>query len=331
MDSFKNALKIITSKINAPLNKISKEMRESVQEIRLRVNSPLCVTIASKNLFVSSDGELTRLPNENTVICDKIDVSQCFSCACEHSVYAYISDINQGFITISGGNRIGICGTAVLEMDRIKSVKNITSMNIRIAREYKFASKKIIDYFSKYGLKNTLIIGPPSSGKTTILRDLAYQLSAGIANRIYRTCIVDERYEIAAANGMEFGFDLGYSCDVLSGYKKSVGIVQAIRTLNPETIIFDEISTISEMNACKEVFYAGAVVITSIHAKDYVDFSKRELCKKIVDSKLFNCFVFLSEKAGEYMTIMNEGEIINAFCRNSYVDDSSNLCGNYVS
>ena len=142
-------------------NNLENHLSGNVQEIRLRLNKPVCIMKNSENIVLKD------------IIADKYTVENVFDNICENSVYAHQDEINQGFVTIKGGNRVGVCGTAVVENGKIISVKNITSLNFRIANDFFGCSEKIMKKCSE----NIIIAGPPASGKTTILRDIARRLS----------------------------------------------------------------------------------------------------------------------------------------------------------
>lgn len=255
---------------------IEKYLDDSVQEIRFRLNKPVCIMKKSKNIVLSN------------VFTDKRMIEEIFIAICENSVYAHQDEINQGFVTIKNGSRVGICGTAVVEKGRLISVKNITSLNFRISRDFVGCADEIISNCQE----NIIIAGPPSSGKTTILRDLARSIS----NQNKKVCVVDERMEIGGVIGE---FDLGNMTDVLRGYKKAHGISLAIRTLSPQTIIFDEIGTARECESVFESLNSGVNIITSVHCNGKEQFLKRPVCRKLLSSGFFTDVVFLGSTAGK--------------------------------
>lgn len=260
--------------------KLENHLDGNVQEIRLRLNKSVCIMKNSENVVL------------NGIVSDKGIIEQVFTNVCENSIYAHQDEINQGFVTIKGGNRVGVCGTAVVENGKIISVKNISSLNFRIATDFFGCSEKIMKKCSD----NIIIAGPPASGKTTILRDIARRLS----NQNKKVCIIDERFEIGGTSGE---FDLGFMCDVLSGYKKAYGISLALRTLSPQFIIFDEIGTIQECESVFESLNSGVNIITSVHCSGKNQFFKRPVCKKLIESGAFNNVVFLGEHAGQIQEI----------------------------
>lgn len=247
---------------------------QDIQEIRLRVDKPICVVKNSKNY------KLSKTVTQN-------DINIIFENICENSVYAHQDEINQGFVTIKGGNRVGIAGTAVISNEKVVSIKNISSLNFRIAKEYIGCSDEIL----KCCFGNLIIAGPPNSGKTTILRDIARNLSS-----TKKVCVVDERFEICGVNNE---FDVGNMTDCLKGYKKAYGMSVCLRTLSPQVIIFDEIGNLEECYSVFESLNSGVNVITSVHCSDIEQFVNRPICKKLIESNCFDYVVFLSEKAGK--------------------------------
>ena len=247
---------------------------KDIQEIRIRANKKICIFKNSENIVL--DFYATNK-----------DVDYIFKRICENSIHTYQDEINKGYVTLKNGSRVGIAGTAVMEKDEIVSIKNITSLNFRIAKDYIGCSNKINNILDS----NLIIAGPPCSGKTTFLRDIARKLSA-----IKKVCIIDERQEIFSANEH---FCLDGMIDCLSGYKKDYGISIALRTLSPQVIIFDEIGTLKECNCVYESFNSGVNIVTSVHCKDKTQFLNRTICKTLLKSFCFDFVVFLSEKAGE--------------------------------
>lgn len=252
-----------------------------IQEIRIRVNKPICLLVNSKNIIIN-----------NTKI-TKNDIEALFNNICEFSIYSYQNEINNGFITLKGGNRVGICGTAVIENNKIVSIKDITSLNFRISNDFFGCAEKIIDN----SFENIVLAGPPASGKTTLLRDIARTLSKCEK----KVCIVDERCEIS---GIENEFDLGIMTDCLRGYEKSFGISLCVRTLSPEFIIFDEIGTLDECESVFESLNSGVNIITSVHCYSKEQFFSRPICKKLISSNFFDKIVFLDKKPGEIKEIL---------------------------
>jgi len=247
---------------------------DDVQEIRVRANKNVCIVKNSKNIQLD-------------VVVTFNDIEEIFYNICERSIHTYQDEINNGFITLKNGCRVGIAGTAVVEKDNIISIKNITSLNFRVAFDRIGCSECI----SKLIYNNLLIAGPPNSGKTTFLRDIARKLSVD-----KKVCIIDERNEISGVNNC---FNKNNMIDCLIGYKKSYGISLAIRTLSPQFIIFDEIGSFEECQGVCDSLNSGIKVITTVHCYDKKEFLSRPICNLLLKSNCFEYVVFLSEQAGE--------------------------------
>jgi stage III sporulation protein AA len=146
------------------------------------------------------------------------DTQRIFRAVCENSVYAFSEDIRQGFVTIRGGRRVRITGRAVMEGGRIENFREISSVNIRVAHEVIGAANYIIeDVVTPGGIVNTLLVAPPMGGKTTVLRDLARQISdMGI-----KTAIADERGELAALFRGVPQNNVGVQTDVIENAPKA--------------------------------------------------------------------------------------------------------------
>ena len=219
-----------------------------------------------------------------------------------YSLYAYEEDIRQGFITIKGGHRIGIAGECVMENGKVKTIRNISSVNVRIANEVIGCSDKMLQYvISNNRVYNTIIISPPKCGKTTILRDLTRNISNGVPSLgLYgkKVAVIDERSEIGACH---FGIpqnDLGVRTDILDNCLKREGMIMAIRSLSPEVLICDEIGTKGDIEALMMAFNSGVNIITTIHGFAVEDLYKRLVFKELLDNEILERAVVLSSRRG---------------------------------
>lgn len=227
-----------------------------IAEIRLRVGRRACaVTTDGRNIPCSE-----RLTQE--------DINDCFQELCRCSVHSYSNEIAQGYITLSGGHRVGICGTAVMSGGRVETMQAISSLCIRLAREVRGCAQELYDRAFSDGLHSLLLIGKPMCGKTTVLRDLARILGE---NR--RIVIIDSRGELSAAMRCAPQLDVGENTDVLAGFPKREGIMTALRALSPEVIICDEIG--DDAQAVRECLFCGVKLIASAHAASIDEAAKR--------------------------------------------------------
>jgi len=210
---------------------------DKLQELRIKVNKPL--------FLVSNNKE-----HMTKYICNLEDVKVILQRISSYSIYAFEDEIKQGYITIRGGHRVGICGSCVIEKNSVKTIKNIASINIRIAREVKGCSKNILPYLiSENRVLNTIIISPPKCGKTTILRDLAKNISDGVESLSLsgkNVSVIDERSEIGSCYRGVPQMDIGIRTDILDNCPKSEGIIMAIRSMAPQVVVCDEIGTYFE-------------------------------------------------------------------------------------
>lgn len=200
-----------------------------IAEIRLRTGK--CAAA------VMTDGRMLRCSD----IFTREDITECFLELCRNSVHSYAQEIAEGYITLPGGNRVGFCGTGVLHDGKLTTLKDISSLNIRFAREVCGCAEELCRRVFPDGLCSVVICGKPLSGKTTVLRDMAR-----ILGQNHRISLIDSRGELAGVSGGIPALDVGENTDILSGYPKAEGIMCALRSLSPEMIVCDEIGSDSE-------------------------------------------------------------------------------------
>ena len=143
--------------------------------------------------------------------------------------------------------------------------------------------------YGRMVVRNTLIISPPKCGKTTMLRDLARNLS----NAGFRIGICDERSEIAGCYDGKTSYDLGPRTDVLDGCPKADGILMLIRAMSPDVVMTDEIGKPEDAAAIRSALSAGVKIITTIHGSSFEDAAKSAVGSLITDH-VFETLIFLS-------------------------------------
>ena len=288
---------------------LSKKLCTSAVEIRLRLNRPLAVVCPNITYYITSKGGLVSAPiGDSMFIVGRGDITDTFHNICNYSVYAKQKEINNGFVTMRGGHRAGICGTAVTSEDKIVNIRDITSINIRIAREHKGCAKSLAETLKVFD-KGVLLCGAPCSGKTTVLRDLARLLSTDYGKNV---SLIDERGELAALSSGIFQNDIGM-CDVYDSYKKSKAMMQAIRSMAPDIIICDEIGSSDDIMAVEHSVNCGVTVIASVHCSSEKELKNKENIRALVKTRAFSRIVFLSDKKtpGKVVKIMGVGDVFD--------------------
>lgn len=219
-------------------------LQKDLQEIRIRVGRPILLKTRQADIIIDYKVNTSEL-------------IQTLEKLCENSIYAYKNQICEGFLTIKGGHRIGITGTAVTEKDKILNLKYVTSLNFRVAREVINCSNHLLEQIidrKNNTIFNTLIISPPGKGKTTMLRDIIRNISNGMSENHFKgmTCgVVDERGEIAAMHKGMPQNDIGIRTDVIENISKSKGMKMLIRSMAPEVIACDEIGSKEDIEAIR--------------------------------------------------------------------------------
>ena len=212
--------------ISEQMNKIPPTMLNEIEEIRVRVNRPL--EVSSKGLVQFFP--YTVQPEDAFHLLNKIS---------HHSIYALEEELKRGYITIEGGHRIGLAGKVILEEGRVKAIRDVSSFNIRIAREKIGIARKIEKDIYTGNWLHTMIVGPPQTGKTTLLRDIARIISGGDSHsqrKAMKVGIVDERSEIAGCVQGVPQMTFGPRVDVLDACPKAEGMMMMIRSMSPDVL-----------------------------------------------------------------------------------------------
>jgi len=273
-------------------NVISQEsgILNGIIEIRLRINSPVLIKTIRKEMFLDKNIKIT-----------KKDIDDILGNLTKNSIHAFENEINKGYITIEGGHRVGISGDCIYDKDGLKGFKNITSLNIRIAKEFPGCSEKALKHLitPDKNIYNTLIIGPPLSGKTTLIRDVARNLSDGFKAPYFEGCdvtLIDERGEISAVyNGIP-QMNTGRRTDVLSYCKKSDGFFMSIRALSPKVIISDELGSVEDFEIVQYALKSGVKIVATAHGFNLDDVKRNLYLRNILENNFFERAFILDKR-----------------------------------
>jgi len=289
-------------------NSIKKQLEgfkylDKLQEIRIKVNKPLFLVCNNQEYMVNC----TSTAEDIKIVLQRVS---------NYSIYAFEEEIKQGYITIQGGHRVGICGNCVVDKGNVKTIKHISSINIRVAREVIGCSEKILPYIvEERKVLNTIIISPPKCGKTTILRDLTRNISNGVTSidlNGMNVSVIDERSEIGSCYRGIPQMNMGVRTDILDNCPKSEGIIMAIRSMAPQVIVCDEIGTYKDIESVLIALNSGVNLITTIHGFGIEDLYNRPVFKEIIENKVFQRAVVLSNRMGiatiEYIYNFTKGE-----------------------
>lgn len=292
-DRFDSALYAVPPRLREALQALPDSVKRRVFEIRLRCGQPVALTLPDGTGYLMPGGGCSRVLTIGALRADAQEVRRSFFSLCEYSVHVHEQELAAGFVSMRGGHRAGISGKMAVQNGRITSVGEVYGINIRIAREVSGVAAQVVSGLLRDfgGIGSFFYFGPPGCGKTTYLRDTARLLSL----RGYRCVLVDERGELGDFCEGAAGFDFGPGCDILSGCPKAAGIEMAIRSLNPQVILFDEIGGPQEAQAVSAGFCSGVQFVTTLHAGSPEELAVRPSAAPLLSSGAFGAAVFLPE------------------------------------
>lgn len=239
-----------------------------VQEVRMRLGQPI------ELVFNTNSKYLSRVSKES-------DLSFVINAASRYSPWS-ATTAAQGYITATGGHRVGICGVCVTQNGAVAGISKPTSVCMRVAKDFPGIG---------YGCElsgSILVLGPPGSGKTTLLRDLIRRRSDVFTGSV---AVVDERGELFPVGA---DFPKGSKTDVLTGCSKAQGIDMALLTMGPAAIAVDEITARADCEALVHVAWCGVELMATAHASSVQDLLQRKIYRPLIDSGLFSTLLVLN-------------------------------------
>lgn len=298
--SLKTVIPCLSDGINAALSQLGSTALDSVTELRLRRRLPLMLCLGRDVFFITAKGKLLNHFSEYSYVPDDDEFELIFRRLCNYSVHCEIDNLINGYMTVRGGNRVGVCSAAVKTNGSVTAVKEITSLNIRISKEIKGCAAPVLGMLYVSSLPSIIVASPPGGGKTTFLRDMARSLSGGFSNRYIKTAVIDERNEFACKDDGVITADLGFNTDVLTGFSKAAGIDMAVRTLSPQLVICDEVSSPAEVEAMKTGFLSGCSFAVSVHASSKDSLMNKDIVRRLIATREFSYVVLLKNYTDEF-------------------------------
>lgn len=282
MDNLNNILTKLPGEIGRKIEALPANVLSHMEEIRIKVDKPI---------YILSRGMEYKIESDSGTSMDKELLNAIFNNILSYSAYAYQGELANGYVTIEGGHRVGICGRAVVENKQIKTIKDISSINIRRSREIIGVADPCMRFIlkNKHEIFNTIIVSPPKCGKTTLLRDIIRNLS----NIGLKIGLCDERSEISGTYNGKAHFNLGSRTDVLDGCPKEQGMMMLIRAMSPDIIATDEIGKKEDIHGLEASLCAGINILTTIHGNNYEDLLSSGI-GSLVGAKTFDRIIYLS-------------------------------------
>ena len=217
------------------------------------------------------------------------------------SLHTAKESLRAGYINAPGGYRLGLCGTAVLDGDKISGFRSLSSIAIRLPRVVNGIAETVLSACGGK-LTSTLIISPPGLGKTTLLRDLVRIASDGSEKHGLppsRVALADERGELAAVTNGQAGMYVGSRTDILSGCPKAAAVMLLLRVMNPEIIALDEVTDPVDIKAIERASNCGVRIFATVHAGSVSELYKKPLFEKLIETRVFETIVTIRREGGQ--------------------------------
>lgn len=300
-ERWSEAILFFPSELRQVLKKIPAKLGGKLIEVRLRINQPLELNFGKTNSFITANGDLTNVHQEALVVNTEL-LRKTLNAFTTGSFYALEEELTQGYLALPGGHRVGITGQIFYDNESIRVIRNISSINFRIARSMMGIARPILPFLWKERrFLKTLIIGAPATGKTTLLREIIREVSFGVPELGIpgiHVGLVDERSEIAGSYQGIPQLEVGPRTDVLDGCSKQDGVYLLLRAMNPHLIATDEVGREGDIRVIEDIINAGVSFIATAHARDLTEAILRPGLKKVLQEGAIERLVIVSNRLG---------------------------------
>lgn len=294
-------LRFFPAEFRQILSGIRPEIYPEISEIRLRAGQPLEVVYRKRSMWVASDGRLVDIAQQAHWMMAE-EILKIVNAITAGSFYALEEELTNGYLTLPGGHRVGFTGHVVSEAGRIRLIRNISSLNFRIARACLGIARPVLPFLWRDGrFLKTMILSPPACGKTTLLREIVREISTGVAELEIpglHVGVVDERSEIAGSFQGIPQMDVGLRTDVLDACHKRDGVYLLLRSMNPDVIATDEIGTENDFKVLEDIINAGVSMIVTAHALNLTEAMCRPGLRRILERGMIERLIILSARLG---------------------------------
>lgn len=288
---WEQAASVLPGPLGRGLLALGTDRLDGLEELRLRRGFPMAALLQS----VEEETDGPPVWEE--------ELRQVLENATQSSAHTALDKVCQGFVTLRGGHRVGLCGTVVKKDGRIVTLRELSSLSIRVARPVTGLAGPLLPRLTEdKQFLSTLIVAPPGAGKTTLLRDLVRALSDGEAGVPLRVSVADERGEIAALWRGAPQLYVGRRTDVLDGCAKAEGLSILIRGMNPQVAAVDEITRPEDAQAVIEAAGCGVALIATAHGGGAEDLNRRPAYRALLEARVFRRLVVLERRGAARST-----------------------------
>lgn len=266
-------------------SQLDPETREKVEEVRLRLGRPLSLV---------EGGREWSLPQWNTRLVEPEDLQWVLDKAGQGSVHTVLEQLRQGYLSVEGGHRIGVCGSVAVKDGTLVNFRQFSSLTLRFAHQMKGLAEPLLPQLQEEGrLLSTLIFAPPGGGKTTLLRDLIRCTSDGITLLPQRVGVADERGELCGMSQAMPQNDVGARTDIMDGCPKAQALLMLLRGMNPQVLAMDEITDPRDLSAMEEVAGCGVTLLATAHGSTPGEIRLRPLYRDLLASRIFRRYIWI--------------------------------------